>query len=67
MISLKKTDGGYLVKFELDYTYPTHKNLINETFSDFTLKTENNITIDLSKVKIIDMSGLTLHVEKVLR
>ncbi len=57
MISLKKIENGYRIKFELDYIYPTHKELINELFEDYLLQDEDKITIDLSKVKIIDISS----------
>lgn len=57
MISLKKIDSGYRLKFELDYIYPTHKELINELFEDHLLQDEDKITIDISNVKIIDISS----------
>jgi predicted phage tail component-like protein len=57
MISLKKVDNGYKIKFELDYIYPTHKHIIKELFNDYMLLTEKKIIIDISKVKIIDISS----------
>lgn len=57
MISLKKIENGYRLKFELDYIYPTHKELINELFEDYILQEEDKITIDISNVKIIDISS----------
>ena len=57
MISLKKVDDGYKIKFELDYIYPSHKHLIKELFNDYMIKKEDKLIIDISKVKIIDISS----------
>lgn len=67
MFTLKKLNDTYLIKFELDYTYPTHKEIINDIFSEAIKEEKNKIVIDLSKVKIIDISSFRSMLNGIMR
>ena len=58
MINIDDINNVIIIRFEMEYTYPTHKDIINELFNDSTLPDASCIRLDISSLKIIDETKL---------
>jgi anti-anti-sigma regulatory factor len=67
MFSLKRSKRTSFIKFELDYTYPTHKNIISDLFNEAIENDDDKIVLDLSNVKILDISSFKMIINGTLR
>ncbi len=67
MFSLKRKDNVSYIKFELEYTYPTHKSVIGDLFHDAIENEDKKIVLDFSNVKILDISSFKIIVNGVIR
>lgn len=67
MFSLKRIKKTSHIKFELEYTYPTHKNVINDLLNDAIENDDEKIVLDFSNVKILDISSFKIIINGVIR
>jgi len=67
MFTLKRIKKTSHIKFELEYTYPTHKNVIRDLLNDAIENDDEKIVLDFTNVKILDISSFKMIINGVLR